>query len=118
MACVPHTTLAYETLPLFAVPRTRAELLALTVLSWPAWLSAAVLNPNVPLAKGGSLAHDLRYAAYVKDVGDVALLLLYVPCLVMVLRRRNEGAVPAWLERAAALPRAALARRRGSAVAP
>jgi hypothetical protein len=36
----------------------------------------------------------------------------------MVLRRRNEGAVPAWLERMASLPRAALARRRGSAVAP
>ena len=38
--------------------------------------------------------------------GKLIVWLLYLPCVAMVLRRPNEGVVPAWLDaRLAALPR-------------
>ncbi|HET7456910.1 MAG TPA: hypothetical protein VFJ74_04585 [Gemmatimonadaceae bacterium] len=112
MACVPHTTMVYETLELFVVPRRRVETMTLALLSWVAWVAQAFVNPNVPLGPGGSLMADPRYAEYVHAVGDITLALLYLPCLIMVLRRPNEGDVPRWLERvverATARTRAAL----------
>ena len=118
MACVPHTTMVYETLELFVVARRRVETMLLALLSWVAWVSQIFLNPRVPLGPGGSLMTDPRYAAYVHDVGDVTLALMYLPCLIIVLRRPNEGAVPAWLARAArggeALVRPLLTRARAA----
>jgi hypothetical protein len=31
--------------------------------------------------------------------GDLALALVYLPCVIMVLRRPNDGALPPWVDR-------------------
>jgi hypothetical protein len=43
-------------------------------------------------------------AAYVQINRSPVVWLLYVPALVIVLRRPNEGAAPAWVDRAASCP--------------
>jgi hypothetical protein len=86
LAAVPQTPLLYETLPLFLVPRTRQQTGALVALSMAVFVTVKLLG-------AGSIQHwyDLS--------GELITLLLYVPCLVMVLRRPNEGPAPAWVER-------------------
>ncbi|HWJ21733.1 MAG TPA: hypothetical protein VNS52_05210 [Gemmatimonadaceae bacterium] len=104
MACVPQTPLIYEALPLFLIPATRREmlvLLLLSALSGPAQvLAARGLDP----VRGSDMIANVMIAAF------------YIPCLVMVLRRPNEGPVPAWVERLADAARARLGgwRRRAS----
>jgi hypothetical protein len=90
LACVPQTTLPYEGVLLFLVPRGWRQMLTLTVLGWSALIFVrAVYEPT-------SLTQDVM--AYAPTM----TALLYLPCTVMILRRANEGAVPLWLERRAA----------------
>jgi hypothetical protein len=79
LACVPQTLLLYETVPLFLVPRTIREAGILTVLSYAGiwWLQHQ---------KVASAAHRLELS------GQMIVLLFYVPCTLMVLKRPNEGA--------------------------
>lgn len=87
LACVPQTPLLYETVPLFLVPATITEGGVLWLGSWlvALWMSLA-----------GPFTADLpRFIASGRAIG----WLLYLPCVVMLLRRPNEGVVPAWLER-------------------
>ena len=79
MALLPHTMAAYSTLPLFLIPQSYRETLALTALS-----SAAVLV-TVMLIPEPQSATELFY------YGDTYVALCYLPCLIMVLRRPNEG---------------------------
>jgi hypothetical protein len=96
MACVPQLLFFYDQIPLILVPRTRAERYVLifssgiAVLTWIAAGHGATRGPVV--------------ASWCVMVG------LYLPCLVMVLRRPNEGPVPGWLERRIAQCRSLLAR--------
>jgi len=78
LACVPHTTLAYEAVPLFLVPRSWNE-------AWILWAGTFV----------AFIGHELTgpYAsqfAWVRASGIWLVACAYFPCLVMVLRRRNE----------------------------
>ena len=87
LACVPQTLLLYEAVPLLLVPATRNEVLALVLashaaLGWVQW--------HAPYAAP---------ADWVATSGGAMVLLLYLPCTAMVLRRANEGAVPRGLER-------------------
>jgi hypothetical protein len=87
MALVPSSPIVYEALPLFAIPRIRIEMLVLcmtTVLMFALML-------------GRSLQADPD--AYLSTARPAMLWLVYVPVLLMVLRRPNEGDVPAWVER-------------------
>jgi hypothetical protein len=88
LACVPHTTLAYETLPLALVPRSRVEAMVYAVLTWPVLLGQLWLSNQ---ARGFAVQTDIT--------GDLALALVYLPCVIMVLRRPNEGALPPWVGR-------------------
>ncbi|HET7456912.1 MAG TPA: hypothetical protein VFJ74_04595 [Gemmatimonadaceae bacterium] len=109
MACVPQTTVVYAALPLFLVAETLGENVLLALLT-----SAALAAQLFIGAHSGSSDTDLTaWAAYVYRVGDALLWIVFVPCLVMVLRRKNEGEVPAWLARVSAVvgERAARARR-------
>jgi hypothetical protein len=81
LACVPQTMILYEALPLFLIPRTAFECVALLLLSYAA--QAAMLLAGDDLIVGG------RWLVWC----------LYLPCLVMVLRRPNEGVAREWLER-------------------
>jgi hypothetical protein len=86
LACVPQTPLLYETVPLFLVPATIIEGGVLWLGSWlvALWVSLA-----------GPFATDLpRFLASGRAIG----WLLYLPCVVMILRRPNVGALPSWLE--------------------
>lgn len=84
LACVPQTLLVYETCPLFLVPRTFKEASVLVVLSWIAQLAVMATTVN-----GSALTTGAPWV----------VLFLYLPATVMVLRRPNEGTLPARFER-------------------
>jgi hypothetical protein len=91
LACVPQTPLLYETVPLFLVPVTLVEGAVLWTGSWLTFAALAFTGP---------FSSDLaRFTASRTTVG----WLLYLPCVVMILRRPNAGALPfaldAWLSR-------------------
>ena len=82
MACVPHTLLPYESLALFLVPQT--------------WREACVLLAGTTLAVilhgvGGPYASATEW---VSASGVWTIWCVYLPCLVMVLRRPNVGDAP------------------------
>ena len=94
MAIVPQNATLYDTLPLFVIPATINEGAILALASHGAW-HLAIARRGDPTSLVIADANALTY-----------LLLLYLPALIMVLRRPNVGAVPAWLERVAGrLPR-------------
>jgi hypothetical protein len=84
LACVPQSLLLYETVPLALIPRGWKEGAAFTSLSYVVlWLL-----PEAPRS----------FPEYALASGKLSTLLLYLPLTLMVLRRPNEGTVPAWLE--------------------
>lgn len=98
LACVPHTTLAYEALPLLLVARRFRETLVLAALSAVAYAAQMPLHHRIPITSGLSLVGETRYGEYVYHVGTVLIVLMYLPALVLVLRRPNEGLVPVFIE--------------------
>ena len=94
LACVPHTTLVYETLPLLLVAKTRRQAMLLSVLSFLVFLLQYVIfDVRVPITEPQALA---TFAEWARSVGTASVALLYLPALIMVLRRPNEGEPPAW----------------------
>jgi hypothetical protein len=93
LACVPHTTLPYELVPLFLIPRGWLQSGALVALSHLMWWIVTLDFPHP----------DFYYT--VIEYTRTSIPCLYLPCTLMVLRRSNVGAVPGWLEaRIAAWP--------------
>jgi hypothetical protein len=85
MAIVPQSLLFTDQLMLWLVPKTRNESMLLSILSLPAMFLGVMNvgpNPNV--------------ASYSRTMGPAILALIYLPCLIMVLRRPNEGQIPPW----------------------
>jgi len=77
MACVPHTTAPYETIPLFLVPETWREAIALSVLAILAYVGQYATGP---------------YASqndYWESGAKWIVLLMYLPSVAMVLSRKN-----------------------------
>jgi hypothetical protein len=90
LGVVPQSPFVYEVLPLFLIPRTRFQSYALVIGS--------------DLALGVYLyTRGMDTSSFYRYNGLAIVIGLYLPALWMVLRRPNEGAVPAWLERASAL---------------
>ena len=90
MTVVPHGLYFYDELPLWLVTNSRRQALILTFCSWLGWLLWNVMSP------GPDIADSSRWS----------VVSIYLPALVMLLRRPNEGAVPQWLERSVtSLPR-------------
>jgi hypothetical protein len=89
LAMVPQTPLPYEGILLFLVPRGWKESLLLTASSWAMLWYVRLVFPLDGL--------PMRLNAY----GHAMVPFLYLPCVIMVLRRPNEGTVPslAWLTR-------------------
>jgi len=81
LACVPQSPAMYEALPLFLAASSAREALGLALLSHVAYGATRLLPP------GGSLAE-----AY-EAKWPIMLVLVYLPVLVVVLRRRNEASV-------------------------
>jgi hypothetical protein len=88
LACVPQTLFAYETLPLFLVARSWRDALVLALTGMIAWVLIVGLDDP-----SRSWIQVLHFS------GILILISMYLPALVMVLRRPNEGEVPAWLDR-------------------
>jgi hypothetical protein len=89
MACVPQLMYFADQLPLWLVAKTRRESMLLSATSLIAWgVSLRALN-----RPGGMPAFGSDW---------LVLLGVYAPALIMVMRRRNSGSLPAAVERAIA----------------
>jgi hypothetical protein len=88
LVCVPQTLVLYEAVPLMLVPRTFWQSVALVTVSY---LGHTWVRIHLPPGYHESLSYAL--------VGQAMIWSLYLPCTLMILRRRNEGELPSWLER-------------------
>jgi hypothetical protein len=75
LSIVPQTTLAYEAVPLFLIPRTWTE-------AWIVWSGTAIAL----VGHGYTGPYDSQLA-WVRAGGIWLLYCAYLPCLVIVLRR-------------------------------
>ena len=90
LACVPQTPTFYDHVFVFVVPRTTRESLVLTVLTFAVYFAVAFASPFDTFQQWGDF------------VANATMKLIYAPAAIMVLRRPNEGAMPAFVERAIA----------------
>lgn len=86
LACVPQTPGPYEAIPLFLVACTFRESAVLAYLTYALFILAEVLR------------RDASVQAWMAICGQLEIPLVYLPCVMMVLRRPNQGALPAWLD--------------------
>ena len=89
LGLLPQSPFVYEAMPLFFVPRSRAGFYAL------------VIGSDLALAVYAYF-RGLPTDQYLRVNGIAVVACMYLPALVMVLRRPNEGPVPQWLDRVAA----------------
>ena len=84
VACVPQTSSWYETLLPLLVARTKREMQVMVFASGVGYLMQIVL------------LNEKREIA-TTDIGILIVVLIYLPALAIVLRRPNEGDLPAWM---------------------
>jgi hypothetical protein len=90
LSCVPQTPHLADTLPLFLIPAGWMEMAVLVVTSHiEAWWMHYVASPT---------SYEQAFAMS----APLITALIYLPCLIMVLRRPNQGNVPRWIERGVA----------------
>jgi hypothetical protein len=82
LACVPQTTALYETIPLFLIPQTWLQ-------AWGLW-ALAVLAYVAQWATGPYLSQ----MAYWESGARWIVLMMYLPCLAVVLSRPNVRSGP------------------------
>ena len=86
MACAPQNLGWYDQVPLAIIPGTLRQVLVFSLLSYvPLFLVPFVRDP-------ASDAHSYEI------LGRMVIAACYIPCLVAVLARPNEGPVPRFLE--------------------
>jgi hypothetical protein len=83
LACTPLTPTFYDPVLLYLVTRTFREALALTVCTFVLFFIVVFSNPIRTAAEWGDI------------VATASVWVLYLPCLVMILRRPNERDNPA-----------------------
>jgi hypothetical protein len=81
MACVPQTAHIYEVLALFLIPRNVRQGLLLAGLTWLLVVSAAPAFSRIDPA----LDPQARWFAAHDILGQLTVLLIYLPCTAMVL---------------------------------
>ncbi|HSK18064.1 MAG TPA: hypothetical protein VK912_02915 [Longimicrobiales bacterium] len=94
LACVPHTTLVYEALPLMLIPKTWRESFLLATLSFLAMVLQAYLDSRVAPVDPEVMG---AFQEWVTTAGMLLIALMYLPATILILRRPNEGDLPAWL---------------------
>jgi hypothetical protein len=87
LACVPQNVFFSDQLALLLIPHTLVEMA--TSVVWTHVVERLAVAAHPP---NGDLVVTKVWAPYV-------LWGLYVPALLLVLRRRNQGSAPQWLER-------------------
>jgi hypothetical protein len=87
LACMPQAWGWYNTLPLFTIPATWRESVAMAVVATAgAWIASSSLHPVSSLAE----LYDW--------IGTLIVYSAYLPATLLVLRRANVGPSPAWLQ--------------------
>lgn len=89
LACVPQVGSWYEALPLFLVPATWSEAMLLTSVSSLAW----VFEDHLFTARNEIELNQ--------QLGALIVAVVYLPAVIIVLRRPNKGELPSWLVRIA-----------------
>lgn len=87
LACVPQNVFFSDQLTLLLIPHTAVEMVA--SVAWTHIVERLAIAAHPP---NGAFVVTKIWTPYI-------LWGLYVPALLLVLRRRNEGAIPSWLER-------------------
>ncbi len=87
LACLPQTPVLYEALPIFLVPQVIEEAAVLAGLTYAAYF-ATVMGAPYP---------DMR--AQMASLGGWTVWLVYLPALIIVLRRPNVAPQDDWLVR-------------------
>ena len=87
LAIVPTAPIVYEVLPLFVIPRDRREMMLLVILS------------DVAALVTMGYSSQLETAAFYARARWSIVWFMFVPTLLMVLLRPNQGAVPDCIER-------------------
>jgi hypothetical protein len=85
LACTPLTPTFYDPVLLYVVTRTTREALALSVGTVVLFFVIAISAPTPILSGWGEV------------LAKASVWVIYVPCLVMLLRRPNEGDIPPYL---------------------
>ena len=83
-ALLPQSVTYYYLLPLFTIPRNFAESLALAAVSTAGIYLGAVVMP-----------HGLTGIPFYEFSGNVAMLSVYLPCLILLLIRENAPSAKA-----------------------
>jgi hypothetical protein len=92
MAAIPQAGFFYDQFPLLLVPQSRRQMILAVGLS-----QLALLTPNV-------LPFDRRTPVTLSHaLMPLIIVAAYLPALIMVLNRPNEGPIPAWIERVVSL---------------
>ena len=91
LSCVRQNGFLYDQLPLLLIPTTAAQALVVSGISHVSHIIALWRPP----ADGTVLALSAQQFPF-------TVTAMYLPCLIMVLRRPNEGQMPAWVDRATA----------------
>jgi hypothetical protein len=87
LAIVPQTPGFYDHVLVFAATRTFREALTLSTLTLAVFFAVVFMSPERTLAAWGEV------------VGRLTVWLVYLPAVVMILRRPNEGEIPRSLAR-------------------
>lgn len=87
LAIVPSSPIVYEALPLFLIPKTKREMMALALLS------------DVMFLLMVNLSTQEDTVAYFGRARPAIVWLMYLPALVLILRHPNRGDIPFALER-------------------
>jgi hypothetical protein len=82
LACVPHTTAPYETIPLFLIPETWLQAWSLWALALIAYFAQWMSGPYA------------SQSAYWASGAEWIVALMYLPCVVMILLRPNVSTSP------------------------
>jgi hypothetical protein len=85
LACVPQVGSWYELVPVFLVPATYREMMLLVCVS------------SLGFATQDHIMTARNETEYNQQVGALMVALGYLPAVLMVLWRRNEGELPWWL---------------------
>jgi hypothetical protein len=91
LSSVRQNGFLYDQLPLLLIPRSPAEALVLSGISHVSHI-VALWHPPADAAVLALSAQQFPFT----------VIAMYIPCLIMVLRRPNEGSMPLWVERAIA----------------
>jgi hypothetical protein len=87
MACMPQNFVFYEQLPLMLVPQSRGELMLLAVTSQIASMLANTGHGDLSFLERNVLAEP-----YV-------IVGMYLPAILLIMLRRNDGYMPPWIDR-------------------